>query len=311
MRFENFDLNLLVAFDALLKEGNVSGAARRLHLSQSAMSGTLARLRDYFGDELMVMVGRGMVPTARARELQQPVADALLQIRTSIMTATRFDPAEADRQFTIIASDYLYDIVLADTLRELSAQAPGVDFEIVHPSGAALERFEAGKVDLLITLTAHSSPDHPLEELFSDCLAVICWSENPACEDGVSVETFLSSPHVVPVFGPNRSAAYSELILDQLAVERRISVRVPNFSAIPQALVGTNRLGTMNERHAHHFARTLPLKVWRLPFETPPLIEAMQRHRIRQKDEGVNWLANHVRQQVRRAGLSVEPAAEA
>lgn len=97
MRFQRLDLNLLAALDVLLVEKSVSLAANRLCLSQSATSSTLGRLRDYFGDELLVVKGRSMVLTARAEELIEPVRAVLEQIRTTLAIAPQFDPATCDR----------------------------------------------------------------------------------------------------------------------------------------------------------------------------------------------------------------------
>jgi DNA-binding transcriptional LysR family regulator len=96
-----FDLNLLVTLDALLTEKNVTRAGQRMHLSQSAMSGALARLRDFFQDELLVPMGRSMVMTPLAEDLVQPVGDILLQVQATIATKPRFDPATSARHFSI------------------------------------------------------------------------------------------------------------------------------------------------------------------------------------------------------------------
>ena len=98
MDLQQFDLNLLVSLDALLTEKNVTRAGARMNLSQSAMSGTLARLRDVFHDELLIAVGRGMVLTPLAQDLVQPLHDLLQQVRTTLTTRPRFDAATSDRQ---------------------------------------------------------------------------------------------------------------------------------------------------------------------------------------------------------------------
>ncbi len=121
MRFGRLDLNLLVALDALLTERSVSLAADRLCLSQSATSSALGRLREYFGDELLVVKGRHMILTARAEELIEPVRAVLEQIRSTIAIAPEFDPATADRQVRIMASDYTTQVLLAEALARIAA----------------------------------------------------------------------------------------------------------------------------------------------------------------------------------------------
>src|SRR5471032_1661194 len=112
MRFNRLDLNLLVALDALLDERKITRAAERLSLSQSAISGMLARLREYFDDELLVPVGRNLELTPLARELVTPVRNVLLQIQTVVAINPEFDPATASRHFKIASSDYVIGIFL-------------------------------------------------------------------------------------------------------------------------------------------------------------------------------------------------------
>ncbi len=131
MHFHKLDLNLLVALDTLLEEKSVSRAADRLNLSQSAMSSALSRLRDYFGDELLIPVGRRMEPTALALSLASPVRDILQRIRTTVQTRPSFDPGTAQRRFRIMTSDYLIEVLLAEAVRELAVIAPVIQLQVL------------------------------------------------------------------------------------------------------------------------------------------------------------------------------------
>jgi LysR family nod box-dependent transcriptional activator len=112
MRFRHLDLNLIIYLDALLTERSVSRAADRVHISQSAMSDALARLRDYFQDKMFVQVGRSMVPTPLANSIAQPVRDILLQIESVASSNVQFDPRTSQRKIGILASDYVADVLL-------------------------------------------------------------------------------------------------------------------------------------------------------------------------------------------------------
>src|SRR4029078_3421943 len=127
-----FDLNLLVALDALLTERNVTRAGNRLNLSQSAMSGALARLRHYFRDELLVPVGRQMVLAPVAEVLAEPVRDILLQIRGTLGSKPRFDPSTATRHLSLAVSDYVTEILMVDVLRSARCEAPHIPFSVRH-----------------------------------------------------------------------------------------------------------------------------------------------------------------------------------
>ena len=151
MRFKRLDLNLLVVLDALLRERSVTRAAKELNLSQPAMSAALARLREYFNDDILVAHGKRMVPTAHAQDLAPKVARALLDIETLIEAAAVFDPASSERVFRICASDYVTVVLLQPLLVALEKSAPGIGFEISPPSPEALQQLEHGEIDFLLT----------------------------------------------------------------------------------------------------------------------------------------------------------------
>src|SRR3954464_7975342 len=133
MRYQRIDLNLLIALDALLAERNVTRAAERMHMTQSAMSGVLARLREYFDDQLLVPVGRAMKLTPRAESLIEPVRDILLKVDSTLGVRPEFEAATAQRHFVLIASDYVSNVLLAEVLRRIALVAPGLSFD-VRPS---------------------------------------------------------------------------------------------------------------------------------------------------------------------------------
>src|ERR671913_559083 len=122
MDLHGFDLNLLVALDALLSERSVTNAGRRVHLSQSAMSGVLARLRRAFNDDLLVPGRGGMTLTPRAQALVEPVSAILRDIEHTLSTHVRFEAASSRRMFTVAASDYAITVLLTPMLRELHRQ---------------------------------------------------------------------------------------------------------------------------------------------------------------------------------------------
>ena len=125
MRFNGLDLNLLVVLDTILTERSVSRTGEKVHLSQSATSAALARLRDHFQDDLLVQAGRTMLPTPRALQLAPEVRTVLLQIENRVMTRPSFDPAASKRVFRVMASDYVTIVLLADALAQITRAAPG------------------------------------------------------------------------------------------------------------------------------------------------------------------------------------------
>ena len=137
MRYHKLDLNLLTALKALLTEKNVTRAGEAVHITQPAMSGVLARLREYFGDPLIVQVGRKMELTPLAESLVEPLTDALLRIDATITTRPEFNPLTTNRRFSVVASDYSINVLLLEVLRRVHREAPGLSVEFRTPSESA------------------------------------------------------------------------------------------------------------------------------------------------------------------------------
>jgi DNA-binding transcriptional LysR family regulator len=286
-----FDLNLLVALDALLTERNVTRAGARLNLSQSAMSGALARLRRHFSDDLLVAVGRQMVLTPVAEGLVGPVRDILLQIRGTLGSTPRFDPATATRHLSLAVSDYVTDILMADVLRTAGSQAPRITFELRPVGPRATEELERGELDFLIAPEGYVSASQPAEVLFEDTFSCVLWAENTIVASTMTLEQYLELGHVVVnVAGNEPPLNYDEHFLRRSNIRRRIEISVPAFSMAPQLVVGTDRVTTIATRLAEKYARVLPLRVLPLPIAMPPMVEMLQWHKVRGDDPAHAWL---------------------
>jgi LysR family nod box-dependent transcriptional activator len=296
MNFQQLDLNLLVALDALLAERNITEAGRRVHLSQSAMSGALGRLREYFEDELLVQVGRKMVLTTLAVGLVEPVRDILSRARTTIAMRPTFDPGTSRRRFSLMMSDYVSTVLMTDVLRTAEQLAPRVEFEIVsndvsNPS----EVLERADVDLLIMPPAFLSRAHPNELLFSDDYACVVWSENSRVGERISPEQYLELGHVALQFG-RRMPAIEDFFLTRQGLNRRVEVIAMNFNAVPLSIVGTHRIATVQRRLAEFYVRYLPLRALDPPLEIPRVLESMQWHTAFDRDPASVWLRTIIRQ---------------
>jgi LysR family nod box-dependent transcriptional activator len=295
MRFKGLDLNLLIALDALLTERNVSTAARKVFLSQSAMSGALARLREHFADELLVPVGRKMVLTSAAEMLIEPLRQLVLQIEATVGASLKFAAATSARTFVVHASDYITEVVLSRVVPMLAQEAPGVVLEIVPPLDDPAASLESGDVDLLITPESYASRHHPIELLYEEQHVVAGWSGNPKLSEPLSLDAFFSLGHVVTRFAPSRALAFSETEIARMNRSRKIELIAPSFTSVPKLLIGTQRIGVMHQRLAQNYARSLPLSVQPLPFPMSPLREMIQYHQVRAGDAGVQWLKGLIR----------------
>jgi len=173
------------------------------------------------------------------------------------------------------------------------------------------ERLERGEVDLFLTISTHMLEGHPRRPMYKDEHAVIRWS-GADYDRELTAEAFLAAHHAVAYFGADRHPAFTETYFSQQGIARKIDVRVPIFSALPHAVINTQRLATMYRRHAEYFARFLPLTVHEPPVFLPTVTEEAQWHTLRHADEGLKWLLELFTTHARRLSpdLTAEPSTE-
>lgn len=293
MRLDHFDLNLLVAFEALLDERNVTRAARRLNVTQSAMSAALRRLRDSLGDPILVQHGKAMIPTPHAQALAPEVSAALAGLRRLTLPSAGFDPATSARVFRIVASDYVATVVLAPLLQVLEREAPGVRLEISLPVDSTSERLAKGEYDAMLTPEDFIDPGHPAELLFEERHVVAGCARNPLLAAMLTVQGFASAGQVaVRIDGRN---THIDNELGRLGIVRRVEVYAPSFIQAPWLLPGTRRIALMHERLARLVAPLLGLRVVAPPFTIPAMREMVQFHATRAQDSGLLWLRERLR----------------
>ena len=296
MNLSGLDLNLLIVLDALLDERNVTRAGQRVCLSQPAASAALCRLRQFFGDELLVLHHRQMALTPVARELVEPVRDLLLRVNSIVTRSRVFDPSTAVRRFRISASDYSAAVLMPQALAAAQKQAPGLTFEIVDIAPIPGELIERDMVDVVIVPMEWLPAEHPSELLFEDRLVCLVWSGNSAVKANLTRRQFLDAGHVAVRFAGRPQPVHEEWFIGELGKKRRIDVEVPTFHLVPQLVVGTTRVATVPERLARQYARSLPLRVMASPVRTPKLSEGIQWNRHLDPDPGLKWLRNLLRQ---------------
>lgn len=291
MDLAGLDLNLLVALDALFAEKSVSRAGDRLHLSQSATSGALARLREVFRDPLLVQVGRKMVLTPAAEALVEPVRDFLLNAESILNINPAFNPASSERKFRLLMSDYVETVLMAEAMPRIEQVAPGIRFEIASNVEGGFEALDRGEIDLSIGPAMRLSSAHPSEPLFEDEFICVVWAGNTRVKSAITLAEYLAMGHVVVRFGKHRElTTFDEWFLERFGHERRVEVITTAFNLVPQLVAGTSRIATLHRRLALFYQRYLPLKIIPPPFEIATLQESMQWHKSRDRDPGTIWL---------------------
>lgn len=268
MDTRRLDLNLLVALEALLAERNVTRAASRLHISQPALSAQLARLRNIFEDQLLLPAQRGMVPTARALELQGPLRRALDEVRRVTVTDRAFDPASASLTVTIAASDYVQVAVLLDFTLRLRREAPGIRIGIRAIDGAAVgAQMERAEVDLAL-MTAETAP-HNLRRclLFEESYKIIVRRNHPRIRRTLTLKALTGEDHVVVSPRGGSFSTAIDLALSAVGATRRVALSAASFLFVPEIVARSDLVAFVPSRLVHH--RSDRLAIFEPPIKVP------------------------------------------
>jgi len=296
MQLNRFDLNLLIALDALLHEKNVTRAAERVYVSQPAMSAALQKLRDYFNDPLLVRIGRDMELTPRGLSLVEPVREALLRVQATLGTQPTFDPATVKRVFTAIVTDEAAPRVVPGILARLAREAPGIQCHIEQISHTSLTRLEYGDADLCLCLGIlglfgiRAFP----EVLRVVELRPVRWvcaldQDHPTVRDELTLAQYQSLPHIFP--RPNgHTAPVEDLVRRLLNMEIEVRATAQSLLELPFMLPGTPLIATIPERIAALVAPIVPLKTFALPFDALDSHEVLLWHKRNEPDPGHAWL---------------------
>ena len=290
MRFKGLDLNLILLLDQILDERNVSRAAQQLKLSQPAASAGLTRLRQYFGDPLVVAVGRRMVPTALAEELRPLVKQLLQDAEMLVAISAGFDPATSQRRFKIGASDFIVAVLITPLLRHIEKAAPNIAIDVIPTAREVFTMLDRGEVDLVIGPEPYLSQHAPSELLFEERHVVVGWNGNPALLEPLSEDRFFKLKQVAVRIGMAQDLSFAEGHLLPYQARRMVEATTTHFSSVPWMLIGTQRVAVLQQRLATAFLDHLPLNVQPLPVPIPLLIEKVQYHSTRRTDAGVRWL---------------------
>ncbi|WP_457489048.1 LysR family transcriptional regulator [Tardiphaga sp. P5_C10] len=298
MNLRNVDLNLLVVLDALLSERNVSRAAQRIGLSQSAMSAALARLREVFHDPLLVRVGRGLALTRNAEDLIVPIRDALSRIEQALLQRPGFDPAVDARTFSISASDYASLVLLTQFVRAIASEAPNITIHLLPRARDAARMLQTDQADIVIEPSElFGDSEFPCTPVFTDrWLCAVDAGNREVPKRKITKEQFLALPHLVYGIGQDRQLNLADQHLVQSGILRRIDVTVESFLLVPFFLQGTPLISLVLARAAKRLAATTNIRTLEPPFSLPDIHETMYWHPRHTTDSGHRWLRERLKQ---------------
>jgi DNA-binding transcriptional LysR family regulator len=226
IQLANFNLNLLLALDGLLAERSVTAAAKRVRVTPSAMSHSLAELRELLGDPLLVRSGRAMTLTPRAESLVGPLHKLLVDTERLLGSGTTFDPTSAERHFVIAAPDFLATMLLPPLLAAAAREAPGVLIEIV-PSARRGNAWllETGDLDLALGAIVDASPGIRRTDLCTEGFACAVRKGHPSIHGTLDLDAYVATPHLLITLGDDTGPTWIDQALAKLGKKRRVAAR--------------------------------------------------------------------------------------
>jgi DNA-binding transcriptional LysR family regulator len=251
MDTKNLDLNLLLALEALLEEQNVTRAAARLHISQPALSSRLVRLRDLFGDALLLPAHRGMTPTAKALELRGPLRQSLQELRAMIDGHDKFEPKTGALTVSIAASDYVQHVALIPLVLELRRTAPNVRVALRAIDGAALgSQMAKGDVDLAMMTPDPSQKDLRTRKLFDESYICIARRAHPKIRRQLTLRLFCELEHVVVSPRGGGFSGPTDAALAAEGLRRKVVLSAAHFMFVPEIVAKSDLIALVPARMA-------------------------------------------------------------
>jgi len=282
------NLNLLAAFDALLEERNVTRAAGKMGVTQSAMSSSLAQLRVLFDDPLFRRTPHGVEPTPRALSLGEPIRRGLAQFGRALAPRS-FEPSAENRSFVLATSDYVEFILLPPLLKRLAHEAPGVRVE-VRPWGLhqVPKTLHSGEVDLMIGFYDELPAHHAETLLFEEHYVCIARKGHPGLGRKPTLKSWLAQKHVL-VSQQGNSPGTVDRALAARNLKRTIGARVSHFLIVPTLVAQTNLVAAVNARVGTAFADSLGLRVFAPPLPLPTGRVGQVWHEQLEHDPAQRW----------------------
>ena len=287
MNVAELDLNLLRVFDAVLRTRSVTAAAGQLRLTQPAVSNALARLRAAFGDPLFLRAAQSMEPTPFARELAEPVRQALALLDAALAHGPGFDPSSSTRLFRFYMSDLGQIEFLPPLVERLRSTAPRLRLEAMALEPAAIaDALAAGALDLAMGFLPGLGPPIRRRALFRDPYVCLVRAGHPV--RSLTRKAFLESSHAVVSYrGGHRIV---EEAMERAGVAARIVLRVPHFTVVPMVLERTDLILTLPARVARVYESRGQFRSLPLPLAIAPAEVALHWHERFDADPGNRWL---------------------
>ena len=296
MDLHGTDLNLLVAFDALIAERSVPRAGIRIGRTQPAMSAALSRLRGLLGDELFVRGPKGLQPTPRALDLAEPLGRALAEIQRTLDFTQAFDPSTSASSFSLGLAEHSTYVVLPRLLEHLGAVAPAVTLRVRNFTNRddAVTMLDAGEIDLAIgvppTITTGRILTRPL---FEERFVCVMRKDHPATTDRLDMRTFLSLSHLL-VSPENERFGRVDAALAKQGLKRRLGLTLPLMHAAPMLIARSDLIATLLEGVVTASGQADKLRVYEPPLHLDPVWYVLAWHRRNDGHPAQRWFRESI-----------------
>jgi DNA-binding transcriptional LysR family regulator len=231
-----------------------------------------------------------MEATPFARSIEPTVRESLEKLQLIAGTRPHFDPATAEREFTIIASDYVFLVLLTRVGQILEKRAPRVRLRVILTNEQTDDMMRLGQADFAILPVQRSLQDHPRQELFTDDFSCLVCRDNPDIGRELSMQHYIAGQHVSTSLGPGNLRHIESETMEVHHIERHIALYAPTFTLAAHAVVGTRYIATLHSLAARALALQIPVRLLRPPMQIPPFTEVLQWHKNRSADAGSRWM---------------------
>lgn len=300
MDLQKIDLNLLVAFDALMQDGNLTRAGFRLGISQPSMSHALGKLRKLWSDPLFVRIPNGMEPTPFARQIAPSVREGLALLQGAVAMSADFDAKSCNRTFQILMSDIGAMVYLPALITELKRIAPDVNLRILQlPRESYQEAFASGVADLAIGYLPALRAGFYQQRLFEDSYVCIAREGHPRVRNELTLAQFTQESHILVEPAGSRynnasqqssTTTFIERVLAEAGMTRRVALRVPHFMVVPGIVQSTDLLATLPGSVVSHMKPMPKVQLLRFPIATPSFKVRQFWHQRNHHDVANQWL---------------------
>lgn len=286
--FRRYDLNVLPFLRALLATNSVARSSEILGVSQSAVSGALRRLRDTFGDPLFVQVGRGLVPTPKALQLQELVDDSFKAL-SCLFEEREFSAEDEERCFVICTSDYIATELATPLLKLMRSESPNSALRFVEMSKAELREVEMGNIDIQVSPKTRKNPSDELisKTLHQDEQVLLVARHIKLPESGMDLDTYLSMEHAS--FFVSGADSLEKLTLDSLGLARKTIAFVPEHGQLPRLVRDLGCVAIVPRSAAIRYSQEFDLQISPLPFEIKPYHQSLYWSPILNHDPAHKW----------------------